>query len=217
MSTAKQISANRRNAQKSTGPKTPEGKQTVSQNAVQHGWLARNSVLPHESTEEYNQLGVSIWAQYQPVPGLESSLVKRIVDCLWRLNRGPQIEVGIVLQQQLAQFDNCEAIQEERKKKVAKFRGEAEAAHPGALGVGDSYNRFMTLSRYEAHIEKRLRQTIELIERTQYARKSGIDPYYLSKIKSLPAPNPDDHSAKQSQSLETPAVSMISDGTKKVA
>jgi hypothetical protein len=41
MATEAQIAANRRNAKKSTGPKTPEGKKTVSQNAVRHVLLYR--------------------------------------------------------------------------------------------------------------------------------------------------------------------------------
>lgn len=53
MATPAQIAANRRKAQKSTGPKTPEGKQTVSQNAVRHGLLSTNVLLPGEDPEAY--------------------------------------------------------------------------------------------------------------------------------------------------------------------
>ena len=46
MATKAQIKANRENAKKSTGPRTEEGKQRVSLNALKHGLLARDAVLP---------------------------------------------------------------------------------------------------------------------------------------------------------------------------
>ncbi len=49
MSTEAQKLANRRNAQKSTGPRTPQGKAAVSQNAVKHGLLAAHVVITSES------------------------------------------------------------------------------------------------------------------------------------------------------------------------
>ena len=54
MATAAQIEANRRNAQKSTGPKTDEGKDRVRRNAVKHGMTARTimPVLPQEDPKE---------------------------------------------------------------------------------------------------------------------------------------------------------------------
>ena len=45
MSTEAQIQANRRNCQKSTGPRTPKGKAIVSRNALKHGLLARHNVI----------------------------------------------------------------------------------------------------------------------------------------------------------------------------
>ena len=41
MATAAQIKANRRNAQRSTGPKTDEGKVCVRRNAFKHGMTTR--------------------------------------------------------------------------------------------------------------------------------------------------------------------------------
>lgn len=53
MATEAQILANRRNAQKSTGPRTPQGKAAVSQNAVKHGLLARQDVINLESQADF--------------------------------------------------------------------------------------------------------------------------------------------------------------------
>jgi hypothetical protein len=53
MATKAQIRANRRNAQKSTGPRTPQGKAVVSQNAIKHGLFARQDVISSESQADF--------------------------------------------------------------------------------------------------------------------------------------------------------------------
>ena len=53
MASDAQIVANRLNAQKSTGPRTAEGKAVVSQNAVKHGLLARQAVIVGEDPGEF--------------------------------------------------------------------------------------------------------------------------------------------------------------------
>ena len=57
MTSEKQAEANRRNALKSTGPKTPEGKSTVRHNALRHGLLSRDILLPGEDEDALRELG----------------------------------------------------------------------------------------------------------------------------------------------------------------
>ena len=56
-SSLRQIEANRRNATKSTGPKTPQGKAVVARNALQHGLLSRGAALQDESEADLVDLG----------------------------------------------------------------------------------------------------------------------------------------------------------------
>ena len=60
MATLKQIAANRRNAQKSTGPKTPEGQKTVSRNAITHGLTAARAVVLPEEQQEFERFAEDI-------------------------------------------------------------------------------------------------------------------------------------------------------------
>jgi hypothetical protein len=53
--TEAQIHANRANAQKSTGPRTPAGKAVVAQNAVKHGLSARLDVIRGEDQAEFDR------------------------------------------------------------------------------------------------------------------------------------------------------------------
>ena len=87
MATEAQIEANRANAQKSTGPRTPEGKAAVSQNAITHGLLARAGVLPGEDVQEFQAHREGLRKQLRPGSPLEEVLAQRIVDLSWRLQR----------------------------------------------------------------------------------------------------------------------------------
>ena len=80
MATEGQIEANRINAQKSTGPRTPEGKAVVSQNAITHGLLARAGVIPGEDEHEFAAHREGLLQQLRPGAPLEEVLADRIVD-----------------------------------------------------------------------------------------------------------------------------------------
>src|SRR4029450_13942166 len=92
MTTAKQRVANRLNATKSTGPKTPEGKAVVALNALQHGLLSRAAVIQGESDTHPVDFGKRLRRQLAPVGELELLLVDRIVSTAWRLRRSIALE-----------------------------------------------------------------------------------------------------------------------------
>ena len=94
MASQAQINANRRNAEKSTGPKTPQGKLIVSKNAVKHGLLSRSGLLLGEDSEAFKQLYDALFLEFAPESAVEVSLVERIIWTIWRLQRVPRIEAG---------------------------------------------------------------------------------------------------------------------------
>ncbi len=79
MTSPKKIQANRQNALKSTGPKTPEGKDAARLNAVKHGLLSQEVLLPGEDEAALEELAENLRAELQPVGELESQLVERII------------------------------------------------------------------------------------------------------------------------------------------
>lgn len=91
-----QIEANRKNTEKSTGPKTPEGKQAVARNAVKHGLFARQLILNDEDPTEYQALVDGLQAALNPVGALEYSLVERIAVTLWRQRRLVRAETAAI-------------------------------------------------------------------------------------------------------------------------
>jgi len=87
MSTESQIIANRLNSQKSTGPRSPEGKAVVSQNAVKHGLFALEAVISGESRANFDLYRDEMLAELAPVGPMESMLAERIVSLSWRIKR----------------------------------------------------------------------------------------------------------------------------------
>ncbi len=87
----KQLLANQANAQKSTGPKTNQGKAASSQNAVKHGLYSNDIIVnsPHlkEDPAEYESLLSSIHEELKPQTLLQEHLVRKIANALWRSRR----------------------------------------------------------------------------------------------------------------------------------
>jgi hypothetical protein len=93
MSTERQIAANRRNSQLSTGPRTPKGKLRVALNPLKHGLTAEQIVLlPHEDPAQFDAFRKAIWHDLDPQGAFEAELAQTIVVYLWRLRRIPMLE-----------------------------------------------------------------------------------------------------------------------------
>ena len=94
MATKKQTAANRRNAKRSTGPKTPGGKAASSMNALRHGLRARTVVLPGESREEFDRIHGALEDQYRPQNPRERHLVDQAAIAQWKLARAEAFEAA---------------------------------------------------------------------------------------------------------------------------
>ena len=95
MSSLRQIAANRRNALKSTGPITPEGKERARGNALRHGLTAETVVAALEDQEDYRAFEAAVTADYEAETAVERELVLRLASVLWRLRRATGIETAL--------------------------------------------------------------------------------------------------------------------------
>jgi hypothetical protein len=95
MTSFRQIEANRRNARKSTGPNTEEGKRRSRCNAVRHGLTAETVIRALEDAEDYKAFEATIIADYDAQSAVERELVLRLASLLWRLRRATTIETGL--------------------------------------------------------------------------------------------------------------------------
>jgi hypothetical protein len=157
MTSDKKAEANRRNALKSTGPKTPEGKAAVRLNALKHGLRSEEILLPGEDEEALMELGERLRSELQPVGDLENLLVDRITSLLWRMRRLGRVEAGIFARE----LD--EYIRDPYMSKLGlAFIRDANGA-----------NAFSKLSRYETAIERHLYRALHELERRQATRRGA--------------------------------------------
>src|ERR1700730_11821107 len=87
MTTQKQRAANRRNAKKSTGPRTVEGRNRSKVNALKHGLTATQIIIFDENAEDLENFHQGLIEEMLPRGALEEQLVERIAVCAWRLRR----------------------------------------------------------------------------------------------------------------------------------
>jgi hypothetical protein len=115
MTSFRQIQANRRNALKSTGPNTAEGKQQSRRNALRHGLTAETVIGALEDAEDYKAFEAAIIADYDAQSAVERELVLRLASLLWRLRRATMMETGL--------FDiQAEHVREFRQARLAEAK-----------------------------------------------------------------------------------------------
>jgi hypothetical protein len=94
MPSQKRIDANRRNAQKSTGPITEAGKAIAKFNTLRHGMTAEAAVLPYEDHLAYAMLRQALLSYYAPANIAEELVVDVVANSYWRLRRARRVETS---------------------------------------------------------------------------------------------------------------------------
>jgi hypothetical protein len=176
MATEAQVMANRANAQKSTGPRTAEGKAVVAQNAVKHGLRARVDVIRGEDQAEFDMQREALLGELAPVGLKESMLAERIVSLSWRLQRAACLQNEV--------FD---ALLGDGSSPLARSllpegapRAQEEPAAEGDLSRGrvvlEDFSNGRVLDRllvYEQRTERSLYKTTAELRHLQSLRETG--------------------------------------------
>ena len=168
MISERQLDANRRNAAKSHGPITPEGRAAVRHNALQHGFTAAEIILPTvEEKIDFQQFRFAFEEEYKPVGPTEEVLVEDIVTARWRLNRIRKMEPGFFALRQ-------EVLKERVKDDFSSLDAQAhlafivrdDAQHADILGK---------MSRYEGRFERTFYKALKELQRLQALRATASD------------------------------------------
>ena len=147
MSTEKQIAANHRNAQSSTGPRTPEGKARSSLNAVKHGLTAAQILIPSESADEFESHAASFRDRFAPVDSVESFLVDQMIVAAWRLRRTRFLESKIYAQRAFE-------VDRHQKEREEELTDAADHIVTGYRRECSGTNSLENISRQETRIER---------------------------------------------------------------
>ena len=142
--------ANRRNAQYSTGPNTPEGKAVSSRNAIKTALTGREVLLPTDDAERYHAHVQAFIEEWAPFGQRETLLVQSLADIAWRLERIASLEMAVYARNRV-QYEGC-------------YMEEPEAVR----------SQLIELDIYQAH-ERQLRnfQTQETRLRRERERDTG--------------------------------------------
>jgi hypothetical protein len=142
MTSFRQIEANRRNALKSSGPTSPEGKQRSRCNAVRHGLTAETVIGALKDAEDYKAFEAAITADYDAQSAVERELVLRLASLLWRLRRATTMETGLfeIQAEHLREFGRTRNVQSEQGNVVVATLRRFSALDPDRAAVGTTTN-----------------------------------------------------------------------------
>jgi hypothetical protein len=169
VATDKQIEANRLNAQKSTGPRTPEGRAAVRLNGVTHGLTAETIVLKGESEADFTALFNSLEAEHDPVTPTEEALVVQLAMATWRLRRLYHQEGGFY------SF---------KLKDTTDFRKSRRLDDSESLGLVTDWSKetLNMFNRQEARLERSFYRALHELQRLRKERPAEL------ALVSQPAP-----------------------------
>ena len=203
MATDKQTAANRLNAQKSTGPKTPEGRAAVRLNGVKHGLTAETLVLKGESQADFTGLLESLEADHAPTTPTEEALVVQLAMATWRLRRLYHQEAGFYTY---------------RIKSLAEIGKDRKLDDAGQMARAVEWDEktLHLFSRQEGRLERTFYRALHELQRLRKEREANLASVCQTTVgqvpdlpstesNDIPAPAPDPpHSPSVSAGAEPP-------------
>jgi hypothetical protein len=200
----RKLDANRNNSQKSTGPKTPEGKSRSSQNAVTHGLTSSRPILPPDEQESFNQFLHTTLEDLEPQGSIELCLARRIALLFFQLDRAAATEAHLLAAQSTSPIrQTLHDNQKELDSYLRACQWEEEAnrkrKHPrlpfppelkqlpdpvpthqvlaGQFNCFDSSSTpFERLTRYTATLDRQLHRALKQLQTLQKLRSHSPSP-----------------------------------------
>src|SRR5258706_8341064 len=145
MSSDRKIEANRRNAQKSTGPRTLTGKAIACMNALKHGFCARKPLIPGDDEAEYARFAADLVDHFRPDNPVRAIQVEQFIVAAWQLRRVPQIRAGLLA--------------EEMRSEAAR----SNPVHPFAMSH-EGYTELSRIDRHQQTLERTMNKALKEVE-----------------------------------------------------
>jgi len=161
MSTAARVEANRQNAQSSTGPRTAEGLQKSSLNAIRHGFTGQTMLVTESEAEPYRLFTEGFLKELAPVGVHETALAHSVMNNRWRVQQISAMESAIYalgFRQHAAQ--------------LANETPDMAAAMSRLLTFDEKRKDLDRLRRYESSLTRQINKDIQLLTQLQLTRKA---------------------------------------------
>jgi hypothetical protein len=183
---ARKAESNRRNAQQSTGPRTPQGKANSRLNALKHGVLASSGVIAtiegREHRDEFETLVDGLATDFEPIGTFEQLLVEDVAACFWRKRRLLRFETRAAFEardrriaDQIEDYDAYAMRPAYRFGKGKNLDADdiLDEAHLG-FDLPDERD-CLCVARYEGTIARSLRLALSELRRRQAERRKNAD------------------------------------------
>jgi hypothetical protein len=183
--TEQQLTANRANAQHSTGPNTTGGKKRSSQNALRHGITAQTTVMTDEDRIKHDEFCSNMMTDLAPVGSVETFLASSVAEEAWRLNHA-RAQCGNIVA--IGHFDGTGDIYD------AAQHPEVHTAITAARTTRDHAKTLELISLYETRIRRSFEKYLEKLEKLQAERKAKHEQeleearkfFQMAEIKDIP-------------------------------
>jgi hypothetical protein len=184
MTSFRQIDTNRRNARKSTGPTTEEGKHRSRCNAIRHGLTAETVISALEDAEDYKAFETAIITDSVAQSAVERELVLRLASLLWRLRRATTMETGLFEFQadQLSEFRQPRQLHPASREVAYALLGRAVSASfdPDPTSHGVTNGTEAVPSSVPKSVEPNVDPTTELAR--CFLRLANLPNYALDRL-----------------------------------
>jgi len=161
MSTSARVEANRQNAQSSTGPRTAEGLQKSSLNAIRHGFTGQTMLVTESEAEPYRLFTEGFLKELAPVGVHETALAHSIMNNRWRTQQISAMESAIYalgFRQHASQ--------------LANETPDMAAAMSRLLTFDEKRKDLDRLRRYESSLTRQINKDTQLLGQLQLTRKA---------------------------------------------
>jgi hypothetical protein len=183
MISQKQLEANRRNAQHSTGPRTEEGKKVSALNARRHNLTGQVTAMTDADRIMHDAFSAAIVENLAPEGAMEIQLAQRIATDSWRLNRISAIEGNLFALGHSA-----------KSHEIETEDPEIHAALTAAKVFKAESKQLQLLTLYEQRVNRSIQKNLATLQALQAARiaqreaemKDAKRLLQLSEVKGLP-------------------------------
>jgi hypothetical protein len=163
MASLKQIEANRRNAKKSTGARTSEGKAITRMNAKRDGFTGQITTLSDEDRPIFEEFKSQFIADLQPKTTMELSLATSIAWDTWRLNHLRAVEMNMYA----LGANNPETL-------VDCDEPQVHTAMADAITFTQESAKFSLMSIYEQRMNRGIHKNLQTLRDLQAERKENF-------------------------------------------